>query len=164
MDLVVFTVGTVMVLMVVTVVVLGTVGLLTCVLNHYNQQYNPAVPCLSATPGPHHRLSTPPPLPPSPPSPPTKKKKPTTITATTTATTAVVIASPPPPPLLPLPPPPPSDGRTDARAPQRPRNTLCPGRKYFPSPRRDGVGHLRCRRRRLCHPPAAADSRQSPAR
>ncbi|XP_050429211.1 uncharacterized protein LOC126838653 [Adelges cooleyi] len=51
--------GTVMVLMVVTVAVLGTVGLLTCVLHHYNQQYNPAVHCLSS--GPHQRLSTPPP-------------------------------------------------------------------------------------------------------
>ncbi|XP_050534515.1 uncharacterized protein LOC126901795 [Daktulosphaira vitifoliae] len=57
--------GTVMVLMVVTVAVLGTVGLLTCVLHHYNQQYNPAVHCLSS--GPHQRLSTP--LPPPPPSP-----------------------------------------------------------------------------------------------
>ncbi|VVC33063.1 Hypothetical protein CINCED_3A012677 [Cinara cedri] len=94
--------GTVMVLMVVTVVVLGTVGLLTCVLHHYNQQYNPAVPCLSAPSGPHHRLSTPPP---PPPSPPTKKKKPTTITATTTTTTAtttLVIASSPLPPPSPL--------------------------------------------------------------
>lgn len=72
--------------MVVTVVVLGTVGLLTCVLHHYNHQYNPAVPCLqSATPGPHHRLSTPPPLPP----PLTKKKVSTATTATT------VIVSPP---------------------------------------------------------------------
>lgn len=98
MNLIVFTVGTVMVLMVVTVVVLGTVGLLTCVLHHYNQQYNPAVSCLSATPGPHHRLSTPPP---PLPSPPTKKKIPTT-----TATTTVVIATS-------LPPSPPSTSITD---------------------------------------------------
>lgn len=65
--LVLFTVGTVMVLMVVTVVVLGTVGLLTCVLHHYNQQYDPAVvPCaLSSRTVTHHRLSTSPPPPPN---------------------------------------------------------------------------------------------------
>ncbi|KAL4097078.1 hypothetical protein QTP88_021914 [Uroleucon formosanum] len=90
-----------MVLMVVTVVVLGTVGLLTCVLHHYNQQYNPSVPCLSAAPGPPHRKLT------APPPPLTKKKKSTTTTTTTAAaaaaaaavtavTTTAIIASPPP--------------------------------------------------------------------
>ncbi|XP_025416266.1 uncharacterized protein LOC112687645 isoform X2 [Sipha flava] len=90
--------GTVMVLMVVTVVVLGTVGLLTCVLHHYNQQYNPAVPCLpSATSGPqHHRLSTP--QPPLPPPSLTKKKKPrpspSPPTTTTTSTNSTTIVAP----------------------------------------------------------------------
>lgn len=69
-----------MVLMVVTVVVLGTVGLLTCVLHHYNHQYNQAVPCLQQSPGPpHRRFSTQPPPPLN-----YNKKTPTTIITTAT--------------------------------------------------------------------------------